>query len=113
MLPIICICHPGTRDIPYFKPKQFFTCICPLLITFATKLYLPSETYISYNFFAGYRQKRIFKGDCLFVRRKRHARVRIHFFFRSSHGVGRIITYKVLVVISRQTDFALKIALKC
>jgi len=49
----------------------------------------------------------------LFVRRKRHARVRIHFFFRSSHGVGRIITYKVLVVISRQTDFALKIALKC
>jgi len=49
----------------------------------------------------------------LFVRRKRHARVRYVLFFRSSHGVGRLITYKVQVVISGQTDFALKIALKC
>jgi len=35
------------------------------------------------------------------------------FFFRSSHGVGRLFTYKVLVVISGQIGFALKIALKC
>jgi len=30
-----------------------------------------------------------------------------------SHGVGRIATYKVSVVVSGQRDFALKIALKC
>jgi len=34
-------------------------------------------------------------------------------FFRLSHGVGRLFTYKVLLVISGQTRFALKIALKC
>jgi len=47
-----------------------------LLITFATKLYLPSETYISYKFYALYHQK----GDILSVRRKRHARIRSIFF---------------------------------
>jgi len=35
------------------------------------------------------------------------------FFFRSSHGVGRLFSYKVLVVISDQTGFELRIALKC
>jgi len=34
-------------------------------------------------------------------------------FFRSSQGVGRHFTYKLLVLISGQTGFALKIALKC
>jgi len=57
-------------------------------------------------------KKGYFTGDFLFVRRKRHARVR-SVFFRSSHGVGRLITYTVLVVRSGQTGFALKIALKC
>jgi len=48
----------------------------------------------------------------LFVRRKcQH--VLDPFIFRSSHGVGKLITYKVLVVISGQTDFALKIVMKC
>jgi len=46
----------------------------------------------------------------LFVRKKCHARVKIHVFFRSSHGVKTLIIYKVLVVIS---CFPLKIALKC
>jgi len=41
---------PGTRDILYFQTKLFFTTICVLLITFATKFYLPSETHISYKF---------------------------------------------------------------
>ena len=43
MLPIICICLPGTRDIRYFQTKLCFAFICPLLITFATKLYLRSR----------------------------------------------------------------------
>jgi len=46
----------------------------------------------------------------LLVRKKCHARVKIHVFFRSSHGVGTLIIYKVLVVAS---CFPLKIALKC
>jgi len=33
-------------------------------------------------------------------------------FFKSSHGVGRLFTHKVLVVISGQLGFAPKIALK-
>jgi len=45
------------------------------------------------------------------MRRKRHARGRSVFFI-SSHGVGRLITYKVLVVISGQIGFALKNALE-
>jgi len=60
----------------------------------------------------GTTKKGLFRGDILFVRRKRHARVR-YVYFWSSHGVGRLFTYKVLVVISGQTGFALKIALKC
>ena len=35
------------------------------------------------------------------------------FFFKLSHGVGRLFTYKVSVVTSGQIGFALKIALKC
>jgi len=53
-----------------------------------------------------------FRGDFLFVRRKRHACAR-SVFFTSSHGVGRLFTYKVLVVISGQIGFALQTALKC
>jgi len=41
-------------------PNYFFTSIRPLLITFATKFYLRSETYISYKFYARYHQKRDF-----------------------------------------------------
>jgi len=48
----------------------------------------------------------------LFVRRKRHARVR-SIFFISSHVVVTLIMYKVLMVTSGQTDFALKVAFKC
>jgi len=67
------------------RPNYFFTSICPLLITFATNFYLLRETYISCKFYAGYHQKRDFlEGDFLFVRRKRHARVRSVFF---SHKV--------------------------
>jgi len=108
MLPIICLRLPGTRDIRYSLTRLFFTSICPLLITFATKLYPRSETYISHKFYAEYHQK----GNFLFVRRKRHARVR-SVFFRLSHGAGRHFTYKLLVVISGQTGFAVKIALEC
>jgi len=50
MLPIICIRLPGTRYISYFQTKLVFTSIWALLITFATKFYLPSETYLSYKF---------------------------------------------------------------
>jgi len=53
-----------------------------------------------------------FRGDFLFVRRKCHVRVRSVFFI-SSHGVGRLFTCKVLVVISGQIGVAVKIALKC
>ena len=64
-------------------PKVFLTSIAPLLVTFATKWYLHSETYISYKFHALYHQKGIFvcaqKTSCTCQRR----------FFRSSHGVGR------------------------
>jgi len=38
------------------------------------------------------RKKGLYRGDFWFVRRKRHARVRSA-FFRSSHGVRRLITY--------------------
>jgi len=80
MLPIICIRLPGTHDNRYFQTKLLFTSKRPLLITFATKLYLRSETYISYKFYAGYHQKE----DFLFVRRKRPARVRSVFFHTKS-----------------------------
>jgi len=40
------------------------------------------------------RKKGLYRGDFWFVRRKRHARVR-SIFFRSRHGVGRLITYQV------------------
>jgi len=53
-----------------------------------------------------------FRGDFLFVLRKCHAPVRSVFFI-SNHGVRRLFTYKVLVVISGQIGFTLKIALKC
>jgi len=56
------------------------------------------------------RKKGLCRGDFWFVRCKRHARVR-SFFFRSSHGAGRLITYQVSVVISGQRGFALEIAL--
>jgi len=36
--------------------------MCPLLITFATKLYLPGETYISYSFMQGTNKKGILEG---------------------------------------------------
>jgi len=35
------------------------------------------------------------------------------FLFISSHGVGRLVTYKVSEVIFGQTRFALEITLKC
>jgi len=98
MLPIICIRRRGTRDIRYFQfqTRLFFTFICPLLITPATKLYLPSETRTYHAIFMqDTTKKRIFRGEFSFVRRKRHARVISVFFFRLSHGVGRVFIYKV------------------
>jgi len=79
-----------------------------LLITFATKFYPRSKTYISYKFYAGYHQKGIF---CLCVENVMH--VLDPFSFTPSHGVGRVFTFKVSVVIFGQIRFALKIALKC
>jgi len=38
--------------------------------------------------------KGFFRGDVLFVRKKRHARAR-SIFFRSSHGVRRLFTYNI------------------
>jgi len=38
-------------------PNYFFTSKRPLLITFATKFYLLSTTFISYKFCAGYIEK--------------------------------------------------------
>jgi len=57
-------CVIGTlRDIRYFQTKLFLTSRRPLSITFATKSYVRSATYI-YKFCALYHQK----GDfCLFV----------------------------------------------
>ena len=53
MLLIIWLRLPGTCEIRYFHTKLFCTSIIrPLLITFATKLYLRSETYTSYKFYA-------------------------------------------------------------
>ena len=63
-------------------PNYFFTNNCPLLINFAIKFYLRSETFTSYKFCAGHPKK----GAFLFVRRKRHARVRPVYF-----------SYKVMV----------------
>ena len=108
MLPLICIRLPGTRDICYFQTKLFSTFTCPLLITFATKLYLRNGAYISYKFYAVHHQKHGF----LFMRRKSHALVRSVFSSYQSDGVGRPFTYKVSVVISGQTRFALNIGLK-
>jgi len=60
----------GTRVIRYFRTKVFFTSIRPLLITFATKLCLPRETYILYKSYVLCHQK----GD-LFVHGKSRKRV--------------------------------------
>jgi len=49
--------------------------------------------------------------SCLHVGNVKHVLDPV--FFISSHGVGRLFTYKVLVVISGQIGFTLKIALKC
>ena len=63
--------------------------------------------HISYTFYAGYHQKGdILEGIfCLFVEKVMHV-------LDPSHGVGRLITYTVLVVISGQIGFSLEIALK-
>ena len=113
MLPLISIRLPGTRGIRYFQTTLFFTYMCALLITFATKFYLPSETQISYKFQAGYHQKKDFSEGIFLLCVENVMHVLNPFFFRSIHGVGRLITYKVLVVISGQTGFAFKIALNC
>ena len=60
MLPIICIRLPGTRDMRFFPDQTIFTFICALPVTFATKFYVPSETDISYKFYAGYHEKKEF-----------------------------------------------------
>ena len=113
MLLIICTRLPGTRGFRYFRKKLVFTSICPLLITFTTNLYLHRETWISYKIYAGCHQKGDFleKIFCLCVENVMH--VLEPFYFVSSHGVGRLFTYKALVVKSGQTGFALIIALKC
>jgi len=73
-----------------------------LLITFATKFHLPSETYISYKFYAGNHQKGAFSEGifCFCVENVMH--VLDLLFFKSSHSVGRLFTHKVLVVIPGQ-----------
>jgi len=54
--------HTSSWDTwhPLFPDQTIFYFHMSLLITFATKLYLPSETYMSYKFYARYPQKSIF-----------------------------------------------------
>jgi len=93
------------------RPNYFCTSICPLSINFAAKFNLRSETYISYKVYSRYHQKwDLLEGIlCLCVENVMH--VLDPFFVISGHGVGRLFTYKVSVVISGQIGFALKIAL--
>jgi len=67
------------------------------------------------QFYAGYQQKRNFRGIfCLCVENVMLVLDPFLFcFFRPSHGVGRLFIYTALVVISGQTGFALEIELKC
>jgi len=53
-----------------------------------------------------------FRGEFLFVRRKRHARFRYVFFFISSLGAEMLFTYKVSDVVSVAKRFAIKFTLK-
>jgi len=57
MMPsIILLRLPGTCDIRYFRTKLFLTSRHPFLITFTTKSYLRSETYIACKFYTLYPQ---------------------------------------------------------
>ena len=99
-LPIICLRLPGTRYIRFVQTKLFFTSICALSITFhmctvnhKQNFMFPAKRTCRTNFRQDTTKQGLFR-DFLFVCRKRHARVRF-VFFRLSHGVGRLITYKV------------------
>ena len=73
MLPIICIGLPGTRDIRFFQTKLFFTFICALSITFATKFYFPSERTYHTNFRQDTTKNGLFRGNfCLCVENVMH-----------------------------------------
>jgi len=67
MLLIIRLRHPGTRDIRYFQTKLLFYFHMSIVNHFR-------------KFYAGHHQKGVFRGDYLFVDRKRHAHVRSVFF---------------------------------
>jgi len=89
MLTIICIRLPGTRDIRFFQIQLFFTSIWALPITFATKLCSQRNGQILGRI---PRKEELYRGDFLFVRRKRHAEmITIRFAGWIS---GRIVSFQ-------------------
>jgi len=59
---------PGTCNVHYFQTKLILTSLRPFLITYTTKPYVRSETYIAYKFYALYPKKGILEGNfCLCV----------------------------------------------
>ena len=74
-------------------------------------LIFPAKRTYHSNFRQDTTKKRFFRGDFLFVG-ENAMHVLDPFSFRSSHGVGKLITCKELLVICGQTSFALKIVLK-
>jgi len=48
----------------------------PFLITYTTQSYLRRETLIAYKLYTLHPKQLLFRGDFLFVRRKRHVRFR-------------------------------------
>ena len=95
-------CHPkfgyvflGHVTSVISMPNYPLTSICALLITFATKFYLRSERYIIQISGRVPPKWGPFRGDFVFVRRKRHARVRsvvfhIKWWFRKTLHVSGI-----------------------
>jgi len=60
----------------FVRTKLFYTSRRPLLIAFTTKLYLRSEHRYHSNFMHCTTKEGFYTWDFLFVRIKRHARVR-------------------------------------
>jgi len=68
MQPKILLRFPGTCNVHYFQTKLILTSLRPFLITYTTKPYVRSETYIAYKFYALYPKKGILEGNfCLCV----------------------------------------------
>jgi len=76
MLPIICTGFPETRDIRYFQTKLFFYFHMSILNHFRNKIVSAQRKVHIMQILRRVPPKSFFRGDFLFVRRKRHARVR-------------------------------------